>query len=112
MSNETKIIPEVGMGATIGYGSDRYPYTIHKISPDGKKIWASEDKHHVVPKEGGYAYGSDIPYTYSNNNQNDESQWSLFTLRKNGRYIQKESSRNSGSYLTIGFRRYYQDPSF
>lgn len=97
-----KII-EVGMGASMGYGADSYPYTIHKVSKDGKRVWASADKY-KYNKEAG-------DYDYSNDNQNDESQWLEFTLRKDDRFHQVGQSVKS-SALHIGRRRYYQDPSF
>lgn len=104
-----QIVPEVGMGATLGVGSDAYPYTIHKVSDDFKKIWISEDRHEVIG--GPYPYGANIPYSYSNVNQNDDTKWILFTLRKNGRYIRKGATINDRA-LQIGHRQYYQDPSF
>lgn len=104
-----QIIPEVGMGATLGVGSDAYPYTIHKVSDDLKKIWVSADEHDIVG--GPYKYGETSNYTYSNHNENNETRWTLFTLRKNGRYIRKGATINDRA-LQIGHRVYYQDPSF
>lgn len=31
--------PEVGMGATLHYPQDAYPYVISRVSPSGKTIW-------------------------------------------------------------------------
>jgi len=98
-------IPKPGMGATISYGSDSYPYTIHKV--DGKKLWASEDD--ATMKSGKDIY-SGQDYDYSNNNQNNPDVWSLFTLRKDSRWHQ--GTTMNGKVLYIGTRRKYYDPSF
>jgi len=100
-----KIIkPEIGMGATIGVGSDSYPYTIHKV--EDKKLWASEDN--ATMKPGLDIYHQD--YNYSNDNINKPENWSLFTLRKDGEWHHGNSLK--GRVLYIGHRRFYQDPSF
>jgi hypothetical protein len=44
--------PEVGMGATILYWSDRSASTIMKVSDDKKHIWISQDKATRVDKNG------------------------------------------------------------
>lgn len=106
---ETLIIPEVGMGATQGAGSDCYPYTIHRVSENKKSIWVSSDNYR--PIGGPRPYGMDGEYEYSNDHGADETQWTEYTLRKNGRYIMRGQSINSRA-LSIGFRRFYNDPSF
>lgn len=113
LSKNNNHLPEVGMGGSIGGNGDLYPYTIHKVSKDLKVIWASSDRYQAIPKEGGYQYGDDIPYKYSNENQNDESQWTKYKLRKNGYYVQEGCSLNAQwQTLHIGYRCYKQNPSF
>lgn len=36
--------PEVGMGLTVGIGSDRHAYTIVSVSPTGKSFTATQDR--------------------------------------------------------------------
>lgn len=95
--------PTVGMGATTGAGSDRYPWTIHVIR--GTTLWASNDKH--GPNK---CVWPDQDFDYSNDNQDKPENWTLFTLRKDGRW--HAGTTLDGSVLYIGERHYYQDPSF
>lgn len=113
LANNNNHLPEVGMGATIGGNGDYYPFTIHKVSKDFKNIWVSRDQYQAIPKKGGYQYGDNIPYTYTNTNQNDESQWVKYRLRKNGRYVADGAPmKSSWSTIRIGHRVFAQNPSF
>ena len=108
MPNEV-VIPEVGMGATAGAGSDCYPYTIHRVDLTGKvkKMWVSNDNH--TPTEKHEYYGNQ-DYTYSNDNEKNPEAWELCTLRKDGYW--HFGTTKSGQRIYPGTRRYYQDPSF
>ena len=99
------IIPVVGMGATGGCGSDCYPYTVVEIIRD-KRIAVVEDLH--KPAEG-FDYYSNQVYTYS---QNPEGTKEIYRLRKNGRWVRDGQPMRGGSTISLGHRRYYQDPSF
>jgi len=100
-----KKIPEVGMGVTYGYGSDRYPATIIEISKNGKQITIQDDT--AVPGENFDYYGNQ---NYSIT-QNPNGSTRTYTFRKRGIWVQKGSARAIG-FLTIGSRDKYSDPSF
>ncbi len=104
--------PVVGIGATTGYNGDYYPHTVHEVSEDLKTIYVSGDDYKVIG--GPYPYGSDIPYSYSNNNSNDKKKWTKCTLRKNGYYITDGCSINNSWFNTmyLGYRKYAQNPEF
>ena len=103
---EKVIVPEVGMGACGGFGSDCYPYTIVSVSKDGKKIEVTSDDHKPAP---GCDYFTNQVYTYTSNMN---GQRTLYRLRKNGRWVKDGEPMRGGASITIGYRRYYQDPSF
>ncbi len=105
-AKRVEIIPAVGMGATAGYGSDSYPYTVIKISANGKTLVVQADNHKPAP---GFDYYSNQVYTYT---PNPEGETKTFTLRDNGRWVLKGESKKGGLRLGLGHRRYYQDPSF
>lgn len=112
MSNEridtmTQPTPTVGMGATAGYGSDAYPYTIVAVSPSGTRISVQEDTAELVSAPG--PIGSREDYIYK---PNPEGQIKHYSLRKNGYWYPVGSDMHSGGGLAVGVRRYYQDPSF
>ena len=105
--NEIPSKPEVGMGATLLMWSDRHAYTIHKVSENGKKLWASPDNAKLI---AGTCQSENQTYEYSNDNQDDENMWHLFTLRKDGRW--HRGTTLQGSVLAIGYRNTYSDPTF
>lgn len=97
---------EKGMGATVGIGSDCYPYTIVEVSPDYKTIKMQRD--HYEPAAGYDYYGSQV-YNYTPDPNASVEVW---TKRNNGRYVRKGEKKDSGYYLSIGVRKAYSDPSF
>lgn len=99
---KTEIAPEVGMGATMNLWSDRRAMTVTKvISP--KKIEVREND--TVCKDW-YASSYDILPTLVGGT-------TVFTLRKNGTWVQEGQPKKFGSVtLTLGFRHHYIDPSF
>jgi len=98
-------IPQVGMGATLLLWSDRHAYTIHKV--EDKKLWASADIAKRIDMNG---MTESQDYDYYNFNQEDESKWELFTLRKDGRW--HKGNTLQGNILSIGTRQEYYDFSF
>jgi hypothetical protein len=88
--------PKVGDGGTMCVGSDRYPFTIWKVSASGKTIWVTEDDGNKKdgfiprpPRDGYYGKGARVrfvsnrPYYYKNH-----------------------------CYYHIGDKDFYWDPSF
>ena len=105
-ARRVEVIPVVGMGATAGYGSDSYPYTIIAVSANGKTVTVQDDNHHPAPGCNGI---TNQVYTYS---RNPNGPTKVYTLRSNGAWVLKGESMKGGGRLGIGHRRYYQDPSF
>jgi hypothetical protein len=100
----------VGMGATMGAGSDSYPYTVHALdmSKNKPQIWVSADDYRPISE--GFDYYNNQLYVYENHNQSKPEHWRVFTLCKDGRW--HEGTTMKGSVIHVGSRRAYQDPSF
>ena len=98
--------PTVGMGATVGIGSDCYPYTIVSVSENLKTVIIQKDNY--KPAKGYEYYGNQV-YEFTPNETGSIEVW---TLRNHGRYVRKGDKKGDGYYLTIGERRAYSDPSF
>lgn len=96
--------PLVNMGATLMSYSDRYAYTITRIDPKGKKLWATQD---IATRSDSNGMSDAQSYTYSRDPERSEE---LFTLRKDGRWHQGKTLR--GLTLCIGHRDAYHDFSF
>jgi hypothetical protein len=96
----------VGDGATASINGDSYPYTIRKVSPSGKTVWASRDDFKAAPGNNIYESpelkGAFIPQDVP------ESEWDKFTLRQNGSWCKVATNYY---FLSLG-RSYRQDPSF
>jgi hypothetical protein len=95
------ITPEIGMGATSFYYTDRHCWTIIAVSKNGKEITLQRDS---IKVDGEASYGHQnwliTPDT--------EGVTSTATLRKNGTWKQKKGTTVFG----IGFRNYHYDWSF
>jgi hypothetical protein len=95
-------IPEVGMGATICVGSDRYPATIIQVTSNGKRIVVQEDKATRIDNNGfseqqEYIIQPDLNGTIH-----------IASLRKDGRYREV----GGATPITIGARGKYYDFSY
>ncbi len=99
---EEKKIPEVGMGATLIYWSDREPATIIQVAPNLKKIVLQLDKSTRLDNNGCSESQS---YNYE---PNPEGTIYTASLRKDGVYRLTGSKQAVG----IGYRRKYHDYSF
>ncbi len=107
LSKKDNVIPQVGMGATTGAGSDCYPHTIIEVSPMLDWIIIQADRYEPVE---GFNYYSNQQYNYFPNAKGARTK---YTLRKNGRYMQDGTPMKYDFHrVAIDFRRYYQDPSF
>lgn len=96
----------VGDGAHSYFNGDSYPYTIRRVSPSGKRVWASRDDHKplesVMYKEGNIKcefIQRDVP----------DTEWAVFYLNKHGSW--KELKSRGGFTLYPG-REYSQNPCF
>ncbi|HHX41494.1 MAG TPA: hypothetical protein GX715_16145 [Armatimonadetes bacterium] len=94
--------PEAGMGATEILWTDRVPYTITRVDPNGRRFWMKEDKAIRVDSNG---MGDAQSYRYEGNPDAPEKE---VTLRSDGRWKVKGSSR----VVAVGFRERYRDFRF
>lgn len=108
--NTTKTVtPEVGMGASFIYGSDREPGTIVRVdyfksgpkTGQPRKIHVQYDNWKMI--SGNFQSGNAV-IEYTPNTEHPVMQ---FTLRDNGRWV-----ATNGSKVVVGLREYYQDPHF
>lgn len=91
--------PEVGMGATLCWWSDRDPYTIIKVSASGKTFWMQADNYKRIDNN----YMSEIQdYEYTPN-PNGVVRCVRLTVR---------GWQSNGQYVAVGHRRRYYDYSF
>ncbi len=97
-------IPEVGMGASILHFSDREACTI--IEVHDKMVVVQRDKVFRVDQNG---MSESQEYNYERDPGGEQS---VFTLRKNGHWVQRGAGMKSGTRLLVGVRREYYDYSF
>lgn len=96
--------PEVGMGATFGVGSDRYPYTVIQVTND-RKVVLQADHYKLI---GGSSQSENQIYEYT---PDPFGTVVIATLRVNGRWVRKGQDKHSPGFY-IGDRRAYRDPCF
>jgi hypothetical protein len=95
--------PVVGMGATRLMYSDRHPYTITKVSADGKTIEVQADTATRTDKNG---MSDSQTYTYT---ANPNGSTDTVTLRKNGGWVTKGQGMVNGQKWAIGYREEFYD---
>jgi len=96
--------PEPGVGATLLSWTDRHAGTIERV--EGKRLWWKRD---TATRTDSNGMSESQAYTFERNPDASEQ---LFTLRPNGRWVQKGSPMKSGCCLSIGHRSQYFDYSF
>lgn len=106
LSGSTVTTPAVGMGATYLGWTDRTPYTIIAVSPDGKTITVQADEYERTDDNG---MSESQKYKYSPNPQGSTY---IVTLRKNGAWVVKGEGLRKGRRFAIGYRERYYDFSF
>jgi len=92
--------PEVGMGCTMLGWSDRYAYTITRISKSGKTFWAKRDLSVRVDCNG---MSEDQSYDYTSNPLAPE---------RMVRLCKRDQWRSKCERFIIGYRNEYYDYSF
>lgn len=91
--------PQVGMGCTLCWWSDRDPYTIIKVSASGKTFWMQEDNARRTDNNGMSDAQS---YEYTPNPNGEVRQVRLTT----------RGWKSNGQRVAVGHRRKFYDYSF
>lgn len=98
----TSNLPEIGMGATIIYYSDREPATVIQVTHNGKRIVLQED---FAKRTDNNGMSESQDYEYSTN---PNGTIHIATKRKNGEY----RLVGEKTLVHLGARRKYYDYSF
>jgi hypothetical protein len=93
--------PTVGMGATSGAGSDRYPYTVVEILSHRR----------IVLQRDSYKCTDYDKQTYDIYRDADGGTYEA-TLRKDGTWVLDGDPLRHGQRFWLGHRSVYQNPSF
>ena len=106
MNQIADLKPQLGMGATQHFISDRYPLTINEVINDRKTV-AKADKSTRTDSNG---FSESQTWVFE---PDKNSMKVTLTRRKNGIWLPEGvPSRGAGYGFTIGARRRYVDPSF
>ena len=102
---------EVGVGVTVGSGSDRYAHTVVQVSPSGKTIYFTQDA--AVMKEGHTIYTTQ-EYDYESTPviEGVNPIGEPFTNVKSARWSEKWGGYMFYGRVLIAGRNQYYDPSF
>lgn len=106
--------PEIGMGATMGFGSDRHAATVIEVRPfksgarkgEARAVIVQQDTATVV---SGSTQDGSASYEYS---PDLNGRIREYTIRPNGKWVAKGESLRFGSRLGLGHRSEYYDPHF
>jgi hypothetical protein len=107
MANSNNPQPSIGMGATRILYTDRHAGTIVSVN-EKTLIWRRDAANRILSNEESFMNDSQS-YEFASDPNGTEY---IFTLRKNGRWVQKGESMYSGTKLSIGHRSEYYDFSF
>ncbi len=92
----------IGLGVTLGVGSDCYPYTLVDFNAKGTVISVSADKYKRTDSNG-LSESQEYEYTTDPNAPVEKLRWSnKFKCYRTA----------GGSRYHVGHRRAYQNPSF
>ena len=101
--------PEVGMGVTVLYWTDRGAATVNEVVNE-KTIRVVGDKSIRIDSNGmsdaqNYRYERGERYGIPGAGV-------VYTLRKNGRWVRRGDTMNGGQSIALGYRDTYHDYSF
>jgi hypothetical protein len=105
MKNSKQTKPEVGMGVTALYYTDRHAGTIVEVISD-KRIVVQED---IATRTDQNGMSESQSYDYT---PNPKAARQVVTLRKNGRWVKQGSKMQHGPAFQIGYRNTYHDYGF
>lgn len=108
MEDSRQPIPEIGMGATQTWSSDRHACTIVTVL-SSRRIQVRRDIATRILGIGQTAMSESQNYSYT---FDFTAPLETFTLRKNGRWVAEGQSSQNGTGLIIGDRDEYYDYSF
>jgi hypothetical protein len=103
-SEETPVVPVVGLPASYQVGSDRYAVTVVAVSKSGHEVTTRDAKSRLA---SGSIFSEQQRYLFV---ADPEGAVRVFTRRKNGRYVSKGNKRSG--FLSLGEYSAYRDPSF
>ena len=95
---------KVGTPVTICVGTDRYPGTVTEVYGP-REIRVQWDNWKVTANDGPVATATKVL-------RDENGKYSIFTLRKNGRIVEKGVDLNGIPSLYVGKADAYQDPHF
>ena len=98
--------PKVGEGATVVAWTDRHAATVVAVSKSGKAVTVQYDTQKRIDSNGM----SECRQYECSPNPNGRKE--TFTVRSNGRWVEKGQPMRGGSRLSIGHRDPYYDFSF
>jgi hypothetical protein len=101
-----ELLPEVGMGATQLFWTDRVASTVIEVSASGKSVTVQRDK---AIRTDDHGMSDAQSYRYE---PNPEGGTAVYTKRKNGQWIRKGDPLQGGQRLGLGYRNEYRDYSF
>lgn len=106
-----RVQPVVGMGVTLPCGSDRYPGTISWVGKvKGKPaIGVVNCDYKRVDNNGMSECQS---YVFFQSQKLEDKVGTVYTLRKNGRWVRDGEDLNRGSCAVLGHRDAHYDFSF
>lgn len=99
----SRLMPEVGMGATEILWSDRRAKTVVEVLTPNKVVVRENETRCIDYYNGEYEVLDEL------NNMSPD----VFTRRKSGRWVMLGQPDKYGSvYLVLGYRNHYIDPNF
>lgn len=106
MSATSVSIPEIGMGATIAIGTDRYPATVVHVSLFKTGLRQGQVRQVTVQQDTATVSGGTWPNLEYEYNPDPNGRVFVYTVDNRGKLF------SHGARLLLGYRRRYNDPHF
>jgi hypothetical protein len=103
LTTPDQVVPTVGMGATLVYGSDRYPAKVVRVSRSGRTCWVKNVRSVVI--SGSTRDGSAV-YVYGTETDDNEKEIRVNKSHAGG------WKRQGGGNVWLGRQERYSDPHF
>lgn len=116
---QTNFTIEPGMGATMYVGSDRYAMVVTEVlTPKKIKVahmTDNDEQNNLIEDENGIQRLSELlmeKYADGSDKLNSYYKGTVYTLRKNGRWMPAGAGMNETCGVRIGRAETWLDPSF